>query len=170
MAAPAFDPSAESIRSVPLREARNRLTQLVAFAELTDVVTMITRDGETRPVAAIVPAPAARSVAQTRAEDDRLRAVTAGWARRLDALHERSARMHAAELRAVTDALAEVWAQLDRRVPSGADPELTRLRAAHHHLLAAASQPTAPQGTAPQSTAPQPTAPQPTGQAAEPRR
>jgi hypothetical protein len=46
--------------------------------------------------------------------------------------------MHAAELQAVTEALAEVWAQLDRRVPPGTDPALTRLRAAHAHLLAAA--------------------------------
>jgi prevent-host-death family protein len=138
MAAPAFDPTAESTRSVPLREARNRLTQLVAFAELTDAVTLITRDGDPRPVAAIVPASAARTSAQARAEEDRLRAVTAGWARRLEALHERSARMHAAELRAATEALAQVWEQLDRRVPPGTDPGLARLRAAHHHLLAAA--------------------------------
>lgn len=135
MAAPAFDPSADQTRSVALREARNRLTQLVAFAELTDTVTMITRDGDPRPVAAIVPASAARTAAQAGAEDDRFRAVTAGWARRLDALHDRSARMHAAELRAVTQALAEVWAQLDRHVPPGADPALVRLRAAHAHLL-----------------------------------
>ena len=138
MAAPAVDPSADHTFSVSLRDARNRLTQLVAFAELTDAVTMITRDGDPRPVAAIVPAPAARTAAQTRADDDRVRAVTAGWARRLDAMHERSARMHAAELQAVTEALAEVWAQLDRRVPPGTDPALTRLRAAHAHLLAAA--------------------------------
>jgi antitoxin (DNA-binding transcriptional repressor) of toxin-antitoxin stability system len=136
MAAPAVDPSADHTFSVPLRDARNRLTQLVAFAELTDAVTMITRDGDQRPVAAIVPAPAARTAAQTRADDDRVRAVTAGWARRLDATHERSARMHAAELRAVTEALAQVWAELDRRVSPGSDPALTRLRAAHAHLLA----------------------------------
>ena len=144
MAAPAFDPSpAAAPRAVPLREARNRLTQLVAFAELTDAVTMITRDGDPRPVAAIVPAHAARTAAQARAEDERVRAVTAGWARRLDALHDRSARMHAAELRVVTDALAQAWAELDRRVPPGVDPALTRLRAAHTHLLAEAERPEA---------------------------
>ncbi|WP_253289628.1 hypothetical protein [Verrucosispora sioxanthis] len=45
-------------------------------------------------------------------------------------------RRHAAELRAVTMALAEVWAELDRRFPPGSDPALTRLRAAHTQLLA----------------------------------
>jgi antitoxin (DNA-binding transcriptional repressor) of toxin-antitoxin stability system len=155
MAAPAFDPSAvdpspsafdpsrsasdPSVglpRSVPLREARSRLTQFVAFAELTDAVTVITRDGDSRPIAAIVPASAARTAAQARSEDQRVRTVTAGWARRLDEMRERSRRMHAAEMQAVTTALAQAWAELDRRVPPGADPALTRLREAHAHLLA----------------------------------
>jgi hypothetical protein len=96
------------------------LTQLVALAELTDTVTVITRDGDPRPIAAIVPAPAARSRAQARADDERVAAVTAGWARRIDELHRRSSGRHAAELRAYTDALAEVWAELDRRVTSAA--------------------------------------------------
>ncbi|KAB1161618.1 type II toxin-antitoxin system Phd/YefM family antitoxin [Micromonospora sp. DSM 115977] len=137
MAVPALTPHTDQPRSVPLREARTRLTQLVALAELTDTVTVVTRDGDPRPVAAIVPAAAARSAAQARADGDRLAAVTAGWARRLDEAHRRSAHRHAAELRAVTAALAEVWAELDRRVTPGSDPGLARLRAAHADLLAA---------------------------------
>ncbi|MER7168429.1 type II toxin-antitoxin system Phd/YefM family antitoxin [Micromonospora sp. NPDC000207] len=122
-------------RALPLREARTRLTQIVAMAELTDTVTIVTRDRDTRPVAAIVPAAAARTLAQARADADRIAAVTAGWARRLDAAHQQSARRHAAELRAVTDALAAAWAELDRRAQPGGDPALERLRAAHADLL-----------------------------------
>ncbi|MER7456858.1 type II toxin-antitoxin system Phd/YefM family antitoxin [Micromonospora sp. NPDC126480] len=136
MAVPARTPDAGRPRSVPLREARTRLTQLVALAELTDTVTVLTRDGDPRPVAAIVPAGAARSAAQARADADRLAAVTAGWARRLDEAHRRSAQRHAAERRGLTAALAEAWAELDRRVPPGSDPALARLRAAHADLLA----------------------------------
>jgi antitoxin (DNA-binding transcriptional repressor) of toxin-antitoxin stability system len=135
MAAPALAHQPDQPRSVPLREARTRLTQLLALAELTDTVTVVTRDGDPRPVAAIVPAPAARTAAQARADAERVAAVTAGWARRLDELHRQSSRRHAAELRAVTDALAEAWAELDRRVTPGSDPALARLRAAHAHLL-----------------------------------
>ncbi|MFK3980644.1 type II toxin-antitoxin system Phd/YefM family antitoxin [Micromonospora sp. NPDC050397] len=135
MAAPALAPDVDQPRALPLREARTRLTQLVALAELTDTVTVITRDGDPRPIAAIVPAPAARTVARARADAERLSTVTAGWARRLDELHRHSARRHAAELRAVTDALAEVWAELDRRATPGSDPALLRLRAAHADLL-----------------------------------
>ncbi|MBY8870416.1 type II toxin-antitoxin system Phd/YefM family antitoxin [Micromonospora sp. PLK6-60] len=126
---------ADQPRSVPLREARTRLTQLVALAELTDTVTVLTRDRDHRPVAAIVPAGAARTGAQARADADRVAAVTAGWARRLDQAHRQSARRHAAELRAVTAALAEAWAELDRRSRPGGDPALDRLRAAHADLL-----------------------------------
>ncbi|MEH1015443.1 type II toxin-antitoxin system Phd/YefM family antitoxin [Micromonospora sp. CPCC 206060] len=135
MAAPALTDHRDQPRTLPMREVRTRLTQLLAMAELTDTVTVVTRDGDPRPVAAIVPAPAARTMAQTRADAERLRAVSAGWARRLDELHQRSARRHAAELRAATDALAEVWAELDRRIPPGSDPALARLRAAHTDLL-----------------------------------
>lgn len=137
MAAPAFAADDAAPRAVPLREARTRLTQLVALAELTDTVTVITRDGDPRPVAAVVPAAAARTAAQARADADRVREVTAGWARRLDELHDRGARRHAAELRAVTTALAEAWAELDRRAAPGGDPALARLRAAHADLLRA---------------------------------
>ncbi|SCL33851.1 Antitoxin Phd_YefM, type II toxin-antitoxin system [Micromonospora rhizosphaerae] len=134
MAAPAVAHRTDRPRALPLREVRTRLTQIVALAELTDTVTVVTRDGDPRPVAVIVPASAARSAAQARADADRVAAVTAGWARRLEELHRQSSRRHAAELRAVTDALAEVWAELDRRVPAG-DPALARLRAAHADLL-----------------------------------
>ncbi|MFF5174473.1 type II toxin-antitoxin system Phd/YefM family antitoxin [Micromonospora sp. NPDC000089] len=123
-------------RSVPLREARTRFSQLVALAELTDTVTLVTRDGDPRPVAAVVPAPAARTAAQARTDGERLAAVTAGWARRLDQARRQGADRHAAELRAVTAALAELWGELDRRVPPGSDPGLARLRAAHADLLA----------------------------------
>ncbi|MFG2103347.1 type II toxin-antitoxin system Phd/YefM family antitoxin [Micromonospora echinaurantiaca] len=134
MAVPARTPPPAQPRSLPLREARTRLTQLVALAELTDTVTVLTRDRDARPVAAIVPA-AARTAAQARADADRLAEVTAGWARRLDDLHRQSGRRHAAELHAVRTALAEVWAELDRRVVPGTDPRLARLRAAHADLL-----------------------------------
>ncbi|WP_233583667.1 type II toxin-antitoxin system Phd/YefM family antitoxin, partial [Micromonospora sp. CV4] len=87
MAVPALTPHPDPPRSVPLREARTRFSQLVALAELTDEVTVVTRDGDHRPVAAIVPAVAARSGAQARADSDRLATVTAGWARRLDEQH-----------------------------------------------------------------------------------
>ncbi|MGC5053454.1 type II toxin-antitoxin system Phd/YefM family antitoxin [Micromonospora sp. DT48] len=136
MAVPALTPRNTPARSLPLREARTRLSQLVAMAELTDTVTVVTRDGDSRPVAAIVPAAAARTVAEARADADRLAEVTAGWSRRLDAQRQQSRRRHAAELRTVAAALAEVWAELDRRFPPGTDPALARLRAAHAHLLA----------------------------------
>ncbi|MEU8300051.1 type II toxin-antitoxin system Phd/YefM family antitoxin [Micromonospora sp. NPDC048909] len=136
MAVPALTPPPDQPRTVPLREARTRFTQLVALAELTDAVTVLTRDGDPRPIAAIVPAAAARSAAQARADADRLAAVTAGWARRLDEQHRQSARRHSAELRAVRAALAEAWAELDRRAAPGGDPALARLRAAHADLLA----------------------------------
>ncbi|MFC0505663.1 type II toxin-antitoxin system Phd/YefM family antitoxin [Micromonospora costi] len=136
MAVPALTPHPEQPRSLPLREVRTRLTQLVALAELTDTVTVVTRDGDPRPIAAIVPAGAARTLAQTRADADRLAAVATGWARRLDELREQSGRRHAAELRAVRVALAQAWAELDRRAAPGGDPTLARLRAAHADLLA----------------------------------
>ncbi|MBM0228545.1 type II toxin-antitoxin system Phd/YefM family antitoxin, partial [Micromonospora sp. ATA51] len=58
MAAPALAHRTDPPRALPLREVRTRLTQLVALAELTDTVTVVTRDGDPRPVAAIVPASA----------------------------------------------------------------------------------------------------------------
>ncbi|TDB70966.1 type II toxin-antitoxin system Phd/YefM family antitoxin [Micromonospora sp. KC723] len=134
MAAPALTHHSGRPRSMPLRELRTRLTQVIAMAELTDTVTLVTRDGDPRPLAAVVPAAAARSAAQARADDERLAAVTAGWARRLEESHRQGARRHAAELRAVLDALAEVWAELDRRVPPGTDAAVDRLRAAHRDL------------------------------------
>ncbi|MCW3816942.1 type II toxin-antitoxin system Phd/YefM family antitoxin [Micromonospora sp. DR5-3] len=134
MAAPALADRSPQPRALPLREVRTRLTQLVALAELTDTITVVTRDGDPRPVAAIVPAPAARTAAQARADAERIAAITAGWSRRLEELHRQSSRRHAAELRALTDALAEVWAEVDRRIPPG-DPALARLRAAHAEFL-----------------------------------
>ncbi|MFC6020881.1 type II toxin-antitoxin system Phd/YefM family antitoxin [Plantactinospora solaniradicis] len=135
MAAPAPVPDPDPSRALPLREVRVRLTQLVALAEVADTVTMITRDGDPRPIAAIVPAPAARTAARARADAERVGTVAAGWARRLDELHRQGARRHAAELRAVSDALAQAWAELDRRVVPGSDPALARLRAVHADLL-----------------------------------
>ncbi|MFI7520242.1 type II toxin-antitoxin system Phd/YefM family antitoxin [Micromonospora globbae] len=136
MAVPASTPRSDQPRTLPLREVRTRLTQLVALAELTDTVTVVTRDGDPRPVAAIVPAAAARTMAQTRADADRLAAVTSGWARRLDELRRQSGRRHAAELGTLRAALAQAWAELDRRAAPGGDPALARLRAAHADLLA----------------------------------
>ncbi|MBL6277924.1 type II toxin-antitoxin system Phd/YefM family antitoxin [Micromonospora fiedleri] len=134
MAVPALTPRNTPPRSLPLREARTRLSQLVAMAELTDTVTVVTRDGDSRPIAAIVPADAARSAAQARADAGRLAEVTAGWSRRLEAQREQAGRRHAAELRAMRAALAEVWAVLERRAAPG-DAELARLRAGHADLL-----------------------------------
>ncbi len=134
MAAPALADRSPQPRALPLREVRARLTQLVALAELTDTITVVTRDGDPRPIAAIVPASAARTAAQTRADAERIAAISAGWSRRLEELHRQSGRRHAAERRALADALAEVWAELDRRAPAG-DSTLTRLRAAHADLL-----------------------------------
>ncbi|RIV41440.1 type II toxin-antitoxin system Phd/YefM family antitoxin [Micromonospora radicis] len=135
MAVPALTPRDLPPRSLPLREARTRLSQLVAMAELTDTVTVVTRDGDPRPVAAIVPVAAVRTAAQVRADADRLAEVTAGWARRLEALREQTGRRHAAELRAIRAALAEAWTELERRAAPG-DPALARLRAAHADRLA----------------------------------
>ncbi|MGW5670100.1 type II toxin-antitoxin system Phd/YefM family antitoxin [Micromonospora sp. NPDC003776] len=134
MAAPALADRSPQPRFLPLREVRTRLTQLVTLAELTDTVTVVTRDGDPRPIAAIVPAAAARTAAQARADTDRVAAISAGWARRLEELHRQSSRRHEAERRALTDALAAVWAELDRRAPAG-DPAIARLRAAHADLL-----------------------------------
>ncbi|MFB9235859.1 type II toxin-antitoxin system Phd/YefM family antitoxin [Plantactinospora siamensis] len=135
MAVSALPSDADRPRALPMREVRTRLIQLVAMAELADTVTVVTRDGDPRPVAAIVPAAAARTAAQARADAERVAAVSAGWARRLDEQHRRGARRHAAELRVLADALAEAWAELDRRVGPGGDPALARLRAAHAALL-----------------------------------
>lgn len=134
MAAPALADRSPQPRALPLREVRTRLTQLVALAELTDTVTVVTRDGDPRPIAAIVPAPAARTAAQTRADADRIAAISAGWSRRLEEQRRQSSRRHAAERQALVEALAETWAELDRRAPAG-DPALARLRAAHADLL-----------------------------------
>ncbi|WFE26079.1 type II toxin-antitoxin system Phd/YefM family antitoxin [Solwaraspora sp. WMMD791] len=135
MAVPDLQPEHVRPQALSLREARTRLAQLVALAELADTVTVIEHDRDARPVAAIVPAAAARSVAQARADAGRIAEVTAGWARRLEQTRQRSARQHASNLRVLTDALAEVWAELDRRIPSASDPALARLRAVHMDLL-----------------------------------
>ncbi|MEU2611071.1 type II toxin-antitoxin system Phd/YefM family antitoxin [Micromonospora sp. NPDC007271] len=134
MAAPALADRSPQPRALPLREVRTRLTQVIALAELTDTVTLVTRDGDPRPVAAVVPAAAARTAAQARADAERLAAISAGWSRRLEELRRQSSRRHAAERRALVEALAEVWAELERRAPAG-DPALARLRAAHADLL-----------------------------------
>lgn len=134
-----------SPHEVSVREARLRLVQLVRLIQLGDHVTVLT-DETGRPAAALVPAAAARSVAQLResaacaaasAQQAQARAAAsaAGWSRRLEVLREQSARRHAAELQAVSQALAEAWAELDRRCPRAADPALRRLRAAHQQWL-----------------------------------
>ncbi|MEU4755489.1 hypothetical protein AB0F93_31525, partial [Micromonospora tulbaghiae] len=97
MAVPALADRSPQPRALPLREVRTRLTQLVSLAELTDTVTLVTRDGDPRPLAAIVPASAARTGTQARADAERVAAISAGWARRLEELHRQSSRRHAAE-------------------------------------------------------------------------
>jgi len=117
--------------SLPLREVRTRLTQLVALAELSGTVTLITRDNDPRPVAAIAPATAVTSSG----ESPQARASAAGWQRRLEQVRANLHRQHQGELNAVIRALDQVWAELDRHVRPGSDRDIERLRAAHAHLL-----------------------------------
>jgi antitoxin (DNA-binding transcriptional repressor) of toxin-antitoxin stability system len=130
---------ADGPRAVSLREARVRLSQLVALAELNDTVTLITRDGDARPIAAIVPEAAARSLAETRAARQRAEASAAGWERRLDRARADSAQRHRAELHMIRRALVEAWSALDRHVRPGADPGLDALRVAHAEVLRGAA-------------------------------
>jgi antitoxin (DNA-binding transcriptional repressor) of toxin-antitoxin stability system len=125
-------PSGDRVLALAVREAQVRFSQLVGLAELTDQVTVVHRDG--RPVAAVVPAGAARSLAEARRSEVRAQASAAGWSRRLTDLRDQLTRRHAAERAALLRALAEAWDLLDRHSPPGADREVDRLRAAHRDL------------------------------------
>ena len=120
---------------VPLREARLQLVRLVALAELNDTVTLIAGDGDGRPRAAIVPAGAARSLAQSAAqqEQDRERAsmVAAGWERRVEEARAVTRRQFASETQALRRALRELWQCLDAGDSRGID----QLRRTHAELV-----------------------------------
>ena len=133
MAAPKLEPAPTSI---PLREARVRFSQLVALTELNNSTIIVTRDGDTRPIAAIVPATSLAALRnEPRADADWRATVNAGWARRMQSLREQLTHRHATERRVLLDALSRAWAQLDRLARPGSDRELDRLRAAQAHLL-----------------------------------
>jgi antitoxin (DNA-binding transcriptional repressor) of toxin-antitoxin stability system len=119
---------------VSVREARMRLPHLVGLVRVGDQVTVLTDDAG-RPAAALVPVEAARTVAQARAARTRAEASAAGWSRRLDAVRDQHQRRHEAEMRTITDALTQAWAELDARYPPGGDAALDRLRAAHQPWL-----------------------------------
>ncbi|GIG65040.1 hypothetical protein Pen01_13350 [Phytomonospora endophytica] len=122
--------------SIPLREARIRFTQLVSLADLNNSTTIVTRDGDSRPVAAIVPASALRAVQAAPPPDADWRAtVNAGWARRLQTLREQLSSRHVAERRVLVDALEKAWEELDRLARPGSDRGVESLRAAQAHLL-----------------------------------
>ncbi|MEV0644150.1 type II toxin-antitoxin system Phd/YefM family antitoxin [Phytomonospora sp. NPDC050363] len=122
--------------SIPLREARIRFTQLVSLAELNNSTTVVTRDGDPRPIAAIVPASALRAQHAAPPPDADWRAtVNAGWANRLQTLREQLTGRHHAERRVLLDALAKAWEELDRLARPGSDRDIESLRAAQAHLL-----------------------------------
>ncbi len=133
--APALSGDARRTHTLSLREAQVRLSQLVGLAELTDQVTVIERDG--RPVAAVVPAAAARNAEDARSADARMSASAAGWTRRLAELRDQLSRRHRAELTSVTTALGQAWAELDRLSPPGTDREIDQLRMAHRYVVTA---------------------------------
>jgi antitoxin (DNA-binding transcriptional repressor) of toxin-antitoxin stability system len=115
--------------TMPLREARMQLVRLVALAELNDTVTVITDGG--RPRAAIVPAGAARSLAQLHHERQRAAAAAAGWERRVEEARDVSRRQHASEAQALRRALREAWSCID----GGNAHNVEVLRRAHADLL-----------------------------------
>ena len=149
-AAPASTPPAgtRAALATSLREAQVRLSQLVGLAELTDQVTMIERDG--RPVAAIVPAAAARTTADARRTADRSAAIAAGWNRRLVDLRDQLTAQHRADRAALSGALRAAWTELDRLSPPGTDRHLDALRAAHRQLagMLAGDDPAVPRSAA----------------------
>lgn len=133
MAAPILEPAPTSI---PLREARVRFSQLVALTELNNSTTILTRDGDHRPIAAIVPASSLGSLGNAPPVDSDWRAtVNAGWAKRLQSLREQLTHRHDAERRVLFDALHRAWAEIDRLARPGSDREIEKLRAAQSHLL-----------------------------------
>jgi prevent-host-death family protein len=118
---------------ITLAEARVRLTHLVRATALTDRVTVIVDQG--RPVAAVVPAAAARTLAEVTAAASQARAAAVGWARRVESVRAQLRRQHAIERAELARALTAVWRELDARCPPGADKAVDALRAAHRDLL-----------------------------------
>ncbi|MDR7276325.1 type II toxin-antitoxin system Phd/YefM family antitoxin [Catenuloplanes atrovinosus] len=116
------------------RDARTRLSHLLARTGPADIVTVIA-DGD-RPLAALVPVPAAQSAAEAAAAARRAGQVAAGWSARLETLRAQLLARHAAETESLVRALSEAWAELDRRCPPGRDATVDHLRAAHLPLLA----------------------------------
>ena len=133
--APEAQLTASGAQAMPLREARIQLRRLVALAELTDTVTVITADGESRPRAALVPAAAARTVAEMHEAQRRADTSAAGWARRVEDAKDTMRRRHEAELHATRRALMEAWQALDALVRPGSEPAIDALRVAHADLL-----------------------------------
>jgi len=125
-----------------------RFVQLARLAGLTQQTTVVTEDG--RPLAAIVPVEASRSEA-SRSEASRSEPeppgpavagrrgpavaegqnpAAAGWIRRIDKLRAEFRHQHVG----LEQALEEVWRELDKVRPAGADREIDALRAAHTDL------------------------------------
>jgi antitoxin (DNA-binding transcriptional repressor) of toxin-antitoxin stability system len=128
---PAEEPRFRQV--ISQRDARTRLAQLLARTGPADVVTVIA-DGD-RPLAALVPVQAAQSAAEAAASARRAEKSAAGWSARLERLRAQLLARHAAETDGLTRALAEAWAELDRRSPPGRDAAVDHLRAAHRPLL-----------------------------------
>ncbi|GLZ80211.1 hypothetical protein Afil01_50180 [Actinorhabdospora filicis] len=142
MAAPNIVPGP---RSVPLREARVRFSQLVALTELNNTTTIITRDNDSRPIAVLAPTSAVRDapeapVAPPRSADWHA-TVNAGWAKRLDSVRAQLSDRHARECRVLLDALNRAWAELDRLARPGADRDVDELRALQAELISGSAAP-----------------------------
>ncbi|GAB7051272.1 hypothetical protein JCM9534A_63980 [Catenuloplanes indicus JCM 9534] len=128
---PAEEPRPRQV--ISQRDARTRLAHLLARTGPADIVTVIA-DGD-RPLAALVPVQAAQSAAEAAAAARRAEKSAAGWSARLEKLRAQLLTRHAAETDELVRALAEAWAELDRRSPPGRDATVDHLRAAHRPLL-----------------------------------
>jgi antitoxin (DNA-binding transcriptional repressor) of toxin-antitoxin stability system len=113
---------------------RTRLTALARMTELTGAVTLISDGG--RPVAALVPADAARSRAEAREAAAHQQATTRGWQQRLETMRGHLRQQHHQQVAALADALTEAWALIDHLSPPGRRHSTDQLRAQHHQLLA----------------------------------
>lgn len=122
-------------RSVPLREARVRFSQLVALSELNNTTTIITRDNDSRPIAVLAPTSAVAGAPEPRRSADWHATVNAGWARRLDDVRTQLSDRHARERKVLLDALARAWEELDRLARPGADRDVDELRAVQSELI-----------------------------------
>jgi antitoxin (DNA-binding transcriptional repressor) of toxin-antitoxin stability system len=118
---------------VPMAEARLRLSQLARQCQHGDMVTYLVDAGS--PVAAVVPAAAARTVRQMQASAMHSEAAAAGWAARVEQVRSDVRRQHQAQSEAVREALAQAWELLDLRCPPGTDRAVDALRALHRQHL-----------------------------------